>query len=192
MPPSTLPALFASADGGDSSAADALFAALYSELHRLARAQLARGGGGVGVGPTTLLHEAYLDMSRREGTAFPDRGRFMAYAARVMRGLIIDFARSRRALKRGRGFEITSMDGEVAAGAADERELARIAAALEELAAVDASLAQLVDLKFFCGFSLAEIAAMRGVSERTAKRHWQQARIFLHRALGGTSPDESS
>ena len=83
----TLSSLIASADGGDRSAADALFAALYSELHRIAGRQLARGAGGLTLGTTTLLHEAYLDMAVRDGVVFADRGRFMGYAARVMRGL---------------------------------------------------------------------------------------------------------
>jgi RNA polymerase sigma factor (TIGR02999 family) len=179
----TISSLIASAERGEPSAADALFAALYSELHRLAKRQLARGGGGVTLGATTLLHEAYLDISRREAAVFPDRGRFMAYAAKVMRGLIIDYARSRQAQKRGAGFEITSLGGEVGDQRADEKELARISEALEELATLDPALAQLVDLKFFCGLSFAEIAALRGVSERTVQRHWEKARIYLHRTI---------
>jgi RNA polymerase sigma factor (TIGR02999 family) len=180
---SPLSSLIASAEGGDRPAADALFAALYSELHRLAKRQLARRGGGVTLGATTLLHEAYLDISRRDAAAFPDRGRFMAYAARVMRGLIIDYARNRRAQKRGGRFEITSLRTDVADRAADQKQLSRISDAVDELAAVDPSLAQVVDLKFFCGFSFAEIADMRGVSERTVQRHWEKARIYLHRAV---------
>jgi len=101
----------------------------------------------------------------------------------VMRGLVIDYARSRHAQKRGGGFEITSYSDEVGEAAADEEELSRIAAALEELGAVDAPLAELVDLKFFGGFSFADIAAMRGISERTVQRHWDKARIYLHRVL---------
>jgi RNA polymerase sigma factor (TIGR02999 family) len=106
----TIADLVASTDGGDPAAADALFAALYRELHQLARRQLARGGGQLTLGATTLLHEAYLDMSGRTGTSFPDRPRFMGYAARVMRSLIVDHARQRRALKRGGGFEITALE----------------------------------------------------------------------------------
>ena len=104
---STIGSLIDSAEGGDRSAADALFAALYSELHGLAQRQLARSGVTLGV--TTLLHEAYLAISSRDRVVFPDRARFMGYAARVMRGLIIDYARSRQALKRGGAFEITSL-----------------------------------------------------------------------------------
>lgn len=180
---SKISTLISSAERGERGATDALFATLYTELHRLARRQLASGGGGVTLGPTTLLHEAYLDISRRDAAVFPDRARFMAYAARVMRGLIIDYARRRQAWKRGGGFEITSLRGEADQAAADEKELEEISTAVDALASIDPSLAQIVDLKFFCGFSFAEIAAMRGVSERTVQRHWDKARIFLHRAI---------
>jgi RNA polymerase sigma factor (TIGR02999 family) len=183
----TISSLIFSVEGGDRSAADALFAALYSELHELARRQLARGPGAT-LGTTTLLHEAYLDISQRDGAVFPDRGRFMGYAAKVMRGLIIDYARSRQAQKRGGGFEITAVGDEVAGPVADEKELVQISAALDELAAVDSSLAEIVDLKFFGGFSFAEIAAMRGMSERTVQRHWEKARIYLHRAIRQPMP----
>jgi RNA polymerase sigma factor (TIGR02999 family) len=179
----TLQSLIASAQNGDQSATEALFAALYGELHRLARRELARSGAQVTLSATTLLHEAYLDISGREGSMFPDRARFMGYAARVMRGLIIDYARNRQAVKRGGRFEITSLGTDIAESAADGSELERIGEALDELAAVDPDLAQIVDLKFFCGFSFVEIATMRGVSERTVQRDWRKARLLLHRAL---------
>jgi RNA polymerase sigma factor (TIGR02999 family) len=181
----TLSALMASAERGDPRAADALFSALYAELHRMARHKLGSMGAGVTLGVTTLLHETYLDISQRNAAAFPDRPRFMAYAARVMRGLIIDYARRRRAEKRGGAFHLTALESEVAETVADDRELSRIGEAIEELAGVDATLAEVVDLKFFCGFSFVEIAAMRGVSERTVQRHWEKARIYLHGWLGG-------
>ena len=180
---STIPTLIDATDKGDRSAAEALFAALYSELHRVARRELARRGFAVSLGATTLLHEAYLDMVARGGQSFPDRARFMTYAARVMRGLIIDYARNRRAQKRGGQFEITSISTEVAENAIDNRELLQISDALDELATIDPSLTEIVDLKFFCGFSFAEIAAMQGLSERTVQRKWEKARIYLHRSI---------
>lgn len=182
--------LVASADQGDQAAADALFAALYDELHRMARRELARRGGGVTLGATTLLHEAYLDISVREGAAFPDRNRFMGYASRVMRGVIIDYARRRQAQKRGGQFEITAIATDVPdAVASDAEQLTRLSDALDELEAMDARLARTVDLKFFCGFSFAEIAATMGVSERTAQRDWEKARIYLHRVLRDDLPE---
>jgi RNA polymerase sigma factor (TIGR02999 family) len=178
----TFTSLMASAEDGDTAAADALFAVLYAELHRLAQRELSRQRGSATLGATTLLHEAYLDISRRDGLVFPDRARFMSYAARVMRGLIIDHVRRRLAAKRGALFEFTT-DTTIVDPATDDTHLKKIGEAVDELASVDAALAEVVDLKFFCGFSFAEIAAMRGVSERTVQRDWEKARIYLHRAL---------
>jgi RNA polymerase sigma factor (TIGR02999 family) len=186
----TLASLFESVERGDPAASEALFATLYSELHRMARRELAGRRGFVTIGVTTLLHEAYIKMSDRDGVAFPDRARFMAYAARVMRGLIIDHVRRRRAIKRGGLFEISVLETTVADNVANEHELQRISDALDELATIDAPLAEIVDLKFFCGFSFAEIGAMRGVSERTIQRQWEKARLYLHRALGDTASME--
>jgi RNA polymerase sigma factor (TIGR02999 family) len=184
----TLSTLVESFETGNRGEADALFATLYRELHRMARRELAKRGSGTTLGATTLLHEAYLDISLRDRTAFPDRNRFMAYASRVMRGLIIDYARNRHADKRGGLFEITSIGTEGAELIPDSRELTRISDALDELATVDPRLAQVVDLKFFCGFSFGEIAAMQTVSERTVQRDWEKARIYLHRALKPAAP----
>jgi RNA polymerase sigma factor (TIGR02999 family) len=180
---STISSLMGAADQGDVSAAEAVFGALYSELHQLAKRELARHRVPVSLGVTTLLHEAYLDIATRNGQSFPDRARFMGYAARVMRGLIIDHARSRHAQKRGGKFEITSVESEVAEYVANDRELTQISEALDALAKIDPSLAEVVDLKFFCGFSFAEIAAMRDISERTVQRKWEKARIYLYRSI---------
>lgn len=179
----TIQKLIAAADHGDGPAAEALFAVLYSELHRIAQRELARGGGAMSLGVTTLLHEAYLDIAQRSGPSFPDRPRFMGYAARVMRGLVIDHARSRHAQKRGGEFELTSMSTDIAELVPDDRELTEISDALDELAKTHPSLAEIVDLKFFCGFSFIEIAAMRGTTERTVRRSWEKARIYLYRRL---------
>ncbi len=175
------------APAGPSAPSDALFSALYSELHRLARREAARAGPGGVVSPTTLLHEAYLDMSQRDSLAFPDRGRFLAYAARAMRAVAIDRARADGAQKRGGGLDITSLDTETAESVADPGMLSDIGAALDELAMLEPALANVVDLKFFCGFAVAEIAALQGVSERTVQRQWEKARLLLYRALGAGS-----
>lgn len=179
----SIPSLIAAAERGDLAARDALFGSLYAELHQLARRELARHGSAATIGVTTLLHEAYLGMAGRTGTSFPDRARFMGYAARVMRGVIIDRARERQAIKRGGLFEITSLGTDVAEYAVDHQELSAISAALDELATTDPSLAEVVDLRFFCGFSVAEIAAMFATSERTVHRRWEKARIFLRQYL---------
>ena len=180
---SAISTLIVAAERGDKPAAEALFATLYSELHRLAKRELARRGWQVSLSATTLLHEAYLDMAAHGDPSFPDQARFMGYAARVMRGLIIDHARERHAQKRGGLFEITSLDTQAMDNAVDHRELARISETLDELGQVEPALAEIVDLKFFCGFSFAEIAAMRNVSERTVQRNWDKARLYLHHKL---------
>ena len=184
----TVSSLISSAERGDAAAVETLFTTLYSDLRRLARHELSRRGAGITLTATALLHEAYLDISKRDGAMFADRGRFMIYASRVMRGVIIDYVRNRRAQKRGGRFEITTFETDVGEPIANERELTAISDALDELASVDTALAEIVDLKFFCGFSFGEIAAMRGVSERTVQRQWDKARIYLHSALRDRRP----
>lgn len=158
-----------------------LFASLYDKLRKLAESQL-RGNAGAEISPTTLLHEAYLGMS--DGNAvFPDRERFLGYASRVMRSLIIDFVRERRAQKRGAGFHITQLPSEIAQ--ADDTELTRLTDTLDELANVDPRLAEVVDLRYFCGFTIEDIAAQRGTSLRTVERDWEKARAILFRQLNG-------
>jgi RNA polymerase sigma factor (TIGR02999 family) len=175
--------LTSAAETSDNSATDALFSTLYSELHRLAKLELARQWSPIGMSVTTLLHEAYVDMVAHDDLSFPDRAHFMGYAARVMRGLIIDHARSHHAIKRGGEFVITSLETDVAGNYADAKELSLISDVLDQLAKTDPALAQIVDLKFFCGFSFAEIAAMHKSSERTVQRKWDKARIYLHRSI---------
>jgi RNA polymerase sigma factor (TIGR02999 family) len=182
--------LIQAAERQEPAASEQLFAALYAELHRIAKRELGRQGWGVTLGVTSLLHEAYLDLSKHDGSRFPDEQRFMGYAARVMRGLVIDYARSRQAQKRGGKFELTTINTDIAESLADGVELGALSEALDELATVSPLLADIVDLKFFCGFSVPEIAAMKGLSERTVERNWQKARLFLHRQLQGELLEE--
>ena len=178
----SISSLISAADQGDRAAAETLFSTLYVELHRLAKRELVRQGIPVSLGATTLLHQAYIEMAGQDRASFPDQARFMGYAARVMRGLIIDHARNRRAQKRGGQFEITSLGSE-GADAADHRELIQISEALDELSKADPLLSEVVDLKFFCGFTFAEIGTIKGISERTAQRQWEKARMYLHRKI---------
>lgn len=190
MPSSQLEPLLRAADSGDGEARRQLFAALYDELHRMARRELKRSGRALTLGATTLLHDLYLAIHEREGMVFPDRARFLGYASRAMRGLVIDYARSRQTLKRGAGFEITSLPTDVPEVAADSSELEQLSEAIEQLALMDPRLAQVVDLKYFGGFSFADIAGMWQMSERTVQRDWEKARLLLHRLLqgGGAAP----
>jgi RNA polymerase sigma factor (TIGR02999 family) len=165
-----------------------LFAALYNELHRMAQRELARRGAAVTLSATTLVHEAYLDIAGRRRAVFADRKSFMVYASRVMRGLIIDYARGRLRQKRGAQFEFVPVTADLVDTLPDRTDLPRISDALDALTTVDPRLAVVVDLKFFCGFSLIEIAGMQGISERTVQRDWEKARIYLRLALEAADP----
>jgi RNA polymerase sigma factor (TIGR02999 family) len=182
-PDATIGALIRTAQGGDPHAADALFAALYDELHGIAERQLRRGAPGITLGTTTLLHEAYLNIAEREWLQFASRPHFLGYAARAMRGLTIDYVRRKQARKRGGEFHITAVGPEPGDAGARAEPLDQLSAALDTLAVSEPDLAQLVDLHFFCGFSFTELAELRGVSERTIGRQWRSARLLLHRTI---------
>ena len=176
--------LILAADAGDAVKAGELFAALYRELHGIAERELNRGGRDLTLSPTTLLHEAYLGLAARDGVRFPDKQRFLAYASRVMRGLLIDYVRRRRAVKRGGEFQLTTLTEDAVGAALPAPEpLERLSSALDTLEQVDPRLANVVNLHFFCGFSLVDIAALRGVTDRTVQSDWRKARLLLHRML---------
>jgi RNA polymerase sigma factor (TIGR02999 family) len=178
--------LIQSSEGGSAPARQELFSVMYHELHRIAQRELRRNGS-LTLSPTTLLHEAYLSMSAGASPDFPDRARFLAYACRAMRGLVIDYIRSRSAQKRGGEFEFTALPTAVPVEANDDREFERLSEALDALGTLDPRLARVVDLKFFCGFGFEEVAGLLGISLRTAKRDWDKARIFLQSELRASS-----
>ena len=181
MPEAELTSLLQSAENASPAQRALLFTTLYDELHRMAQRELRRNAAAT-LSPTTLLHEAYLNISGRDSAPFSDRAKFMAYAARAMRGLLIDYLRSRQAQKRGGEFTITSLKTELPEAPPDA-ELTRLSEALDQLAVADPRLAECVDLKFFCGFSFLDIAEMRAVTERTVRRDWEKARILLHQLV---------
>jgi RNA polymerase sigma factor (TIGR02999 family) len=163
---------------------EALFTSLYAELCRLARREVWRNGARDFLGTGTLVHEVWLDFNRSESLSFDEPGRFLAYAARMMRGLVIDRLRAKQTQKRGGDVDITVLDTHNADQIEQPEALEDIGRALDELAVEEPELARVVDLKFFCGFTLAEIANMHGVSERTVQRQWEKARVLLMHALG--------
>lgn len=163
---------------------------LYSELHTLAEHHLRRQGAGFTLGTTTLLHELYLQLADRDSLRFPDRSRFLGYASRAMRGLVIDYVRRRGAAKRGGEFHLLSLDQhEVADPSSEAQQLTAIGEALDRLSVIDQPLAELVDLHFFCGLTFNDIAGLRNVSVRTINRDWQRARLFLHHELRPLLPE---
>jgi RNA polymerase sigma factor (TIGR02999 family) len=189
-PPEALPEitrLLQQAAVGDRAALDAVYASLYPELKRVARARLRQQGRGDGMNTTLLVHESFVRLVNARGLRLEDRRHFFAYAAKTMRNIIIDSAREHLAERRGGGAEhVTLGDAEAAqvahAGASDQ--LVRVNDALHELEAVDPELAELVEMRYFGGYSEAEIAELHGVAERTVRRRWDKARAWLFVALG--------
>jgi len=188
------PALSPNSDGpsgGRQSIPPTLFEELYADLRRIAARELRRSAA-VTLSPTTLLHEAYLNLSPMASATFGNKAQFMGYAARAMRGLIVDHLRSRSAQKRGGRFQITTLPVELPYATGPDVEVETVSEALDTLATIEPRLAECVDLKFFCGFSLVEIAKLWDASERTVQRDWERARVLLHRLIKGQqSPDSA-
>ena len=159
----------------------AWFTLLYRELRRLARGELFRHQA-ITLGATTLLHESWLCMESRP-MSFASQGQLIAYAARVMRGIVIDHIRARNSLKRGRGYDVVTFDTLSDVQAMPAQETLRLDGAIDALTQVNAELAELVELKFFAGLTFDEIAALRGVSARTVQRDWDKARMLLFKSL---------
>ena len=180
-----LTALLQAARDGDAAAAEAAWPVIYPELRRIARARL-RGPGAPSLATEELLHEGFLRLAQGPGTPLADRHHFYALASKAMRHIVIDHLRRRQAQARGGGWQALSWDTamvEFAAPAAEERLLA-LDAALDALAALEPALAELVELRFFGGYTEAEAAQALGLAERTARRQWAKARAFLLVQLG--------
>jgi RNA polymerase sigma factor (TIGR02999 family) len=174
------------ARGGDRGALDRVLATLYQELHAMARRQLA-GQHGHTLDATALVHEAYLKLIGRNTAQFDDRAHFFAYAASAMRSVVVDYARQRLAQKRGGDLHrVTDLPEDVEGGLRLDEETLGLDVALTRLAAVDQKLAQVVELRYFAGLSELEIAALLERSERSIRRDWQKARLFLLASLKDT------
>ena len=171
------------ARGGDRSALDRVLSTLYQELHAMARRQLA-GQQAHTLDATALVHEAYLKLIGRQSAQFDDRAHFFAYAASAMRSVVVDYARQRLAQKRGGDLHrVTELPEEVEGGLRLDEETLGLDTALTRLAAVDERLAQVVELRYFAGLSELEIAGLLKRSERSIRRDWQKARLFLLASL---------
>lgn len=183
---SELTELLAAARQGDQQAAGQAFSLLYDDLRRLARSKLRQHQPMTLLDTTSLVHESYLRFVGTDGLPVTDRHHFFAYAARVMRSVIVDLARARLAERRGGNAEHVELDTDIAAntpGAAPEDEVVRVHEALETLAQADEQLARVVEMRYFGGMTEVEIAAALGSSERTVRRQWEKARLLLSVAL---------
>jgi RNA polymerase sigma factor (TIGR02999 family) len=175
---------------GDRAALDRVLGTLYHELHAMARRQLA-GQYGQTLDATALVHEAYLKLIGRRDVQFDDRAHFFAYAASAMRSVVVDYARQRLAQKRGGDLHrVTELPDDVEGGLRLDEDMLALDTALTRLAGVDAKLAQVVELRYFAGLSEQEIAELLQRSERSIRRDWQKARLFLLASLGGEQGGE--
>jgi RNA polymerase sigma factor (TIGR02999 family) len=174
--------------GGDAGALDQLMGLVYKELRRLARYQLERERGGHTLQSTALVHEVYVRLCGSGELEWQDRAHFFAVAARMMRRVLVDYARRQGAEKRG-GSAVRTVLGESleVPGQEDGTDLAALNEALEQLASVDARKCQVVEMRFFGGLSAKETAAVLGTTEATVRRDWTIARAWLYRYLKGDS-----
>ena len=167
---------------GDREALDRVFAVLYPELHQIAHQRLRRQGGIADLATTVLVHESFLRLIGSDQLKLADRQHFFAYVAKTMRSIIIDFARKDMAERRGGGVEPLELDTELAdelGGNASSKTLIEINDSLLELEKADPVLAQVVEMRYFAGYSETEVAELMGTSERTVRRQWDKARLFL-------------
>lgn len=172
------------ANRGEQDALNSLFAELYAELHEMARSRIRRHIPITVLDTTALVHESYLRLIKLGALSVASRAHFLAYAARVMRSVIVDFARQRLAERRGGGAVELPLDTEPAPPSpSGEDDVIRVHDALQQLAAADERLVRLVEMRYFGGLTEDEIADALGVSSRTVQRDWEKARLLLSIAL---------
>lgn len=184
MNPDQVTVLLEQAQAGDRAALDRILPLLYDELHRLARAQMGRERGGHTLGPTALVHEAYLKLVDQTRVDWKGRAHFFAVAATAMRRILVSHARQRRRLKRGGGEALLHLDdGLEVIDPASDVDLVALDDLLEQLTTFDARGASVVECRVFGGLSIEETAAALEISPMTVKRSWRLAKTWLKREL---------
>jgi len=171
---------------GQHNALGELYALLYPELHRLAHSRVRRSGDLTLLDTTSLVHESYLRFEKSGAVAMANRSQFMAYAARVMRSVVVDVVRARQSERRGGDAVHVELDDEqlgMAVPDTFDNEVLRVHESLQELAAIDERLVQVVEMRYFAGMTEQEIASVLGLAVRTVARDWEKARLFLHACL---------
>ena len=182
-------ALLSAIGQGEHKALGELYELLYPELRRLAHSRMRRSGEVTLLDTTSLVHESYLRFEASGALAVRDRGQFMAYAAKVMRSVVVDVIRSRQSERRGGDAVHVELDEahEVPAihlhNHPHDSEVLRVHESLEALAAIDPRLAQVVEMRYFAGMTEPEVADVLGLAVRTVARDWEKARLFLHASL---------
>lgn len=181
---SEITALLVAAREGDSGAAEQVFTLLYDDLRKLARSRLRQHRTMTLLDTTSLVHESYLKLVGHDSLALEDRHHFFAYASRVMRSVIVDFARARSAERRGGDAEHVVLDTALSERlGGNETDVLQVHEALEVLSQADARLAQIVEMRYFGGMTELEIGEALGLSDRTVRRSWEKARLLLVAAL---------
>jgi len=171
-------------DGKAAAISDAVMKLVYDELHRQAHRYLRRERAGHTLQTTGLVHEAYLKLVNQENIAWESRSHFFAIAARLMRQILIDYARTKRRAKRGGTMDKVSLENAITIRVSETSfDLLALDEVLTKLAAKEEHLANIVELRFFSGLSITEIAEVLATSESTVKRDWQMAKAWLHREL---------
>lgn len=182
---SQVTSLLAAIGEGKPDALGELYALLYPELRRLAHSRVRRSGDMTLLETTSLVHESYLRLEKSGAVAIGERAQFMAYAARVMRSVVVDMVRARNSERRGGDavhVELDEANVEAVSGPPGD-EVLRVHDSLEELAAIDPRLVQVVEMRYFAGMTEPEVAQVLGVGVRTVARDWEKARLFLHACL---------
>jgi RNA polymerase sigma factor (TIGR02999 family) len=171
---------------GDIAAFDRLMPMVYDELRRLAHRYMRRGPAGQTLQTTALVHEAYLRLAGHRDVDWQDRTHFFAVCAQVMRGLMVDRARSRQAIKRGGGLHHVEFKEETAPAGTQDEKLLALDEALQRLATLDPRKTRIVEMRYFGGMSVEETAEVLKVSPITVKREWSKARAWLYREMKAT------
>ena len=191
LPSQQVTQLLADWSGGDSDALDRLIPLVKPELHRLAHHYMGREALGHTLQTTALLNEAYLQLVDDPKRSWENRTHFVAAAAQLMRRIMVDHARERRALKRGGGALKVSLDDAALVTERRSEELLALDEALEKLAALDPRKSQIVELRYFGGLTIEETAAFLKMSHRSVEREWTMAKAWLYRALSGKEADDA-
>ena len=185
---SQITSLLSAIGQGEHNALGELYALLYPELRRLAHARVRRSGDMTLLDTTSLVHESYLRFEKSGAVAIGGRAQFMAYAAQVMRSVVVDAIRRRQSERGGGGaahieFDEAVVDAAQVAVDPRESEVLRVHESLQELGAIDARLVKVVEMRYFAGMTEPEIADVLGLTVRTVARDWEKARLFLHASL---------
>lgn len=175
--------LLRAANAGDRDAAERLYSELYETLRKLARARLRAGGRDVVLDTTAVVHESFVRMAEAHRVDADDRRQFLAYASRAMRSVIVDFVRRRSTARRGGDADPVSLHDEFGAVSNRQDEILQVNEALSRLESIDAEAARVVEMRYFAGLEVSEIAESLSISETTVERRWRRARAFLFESL---------